>query len=67
MRRALKIAGRVLLVAILAAFAWFVWPTPWAYYEGGPAHLIRRHRLSGEIQWFLSTGSSSGGWRDVGR
>jgi hypothetical protein len=48
--------GTVLAIAVVAAFAWFVWPTPWvhstAHVEGlgrSPRE-VRRHRITGERQ-----------------
>jgi hypothetical protein len=49
------------LVIILAAFAWFVWPSPWAYFDL-PARgmAVRFSRVSGRAQK-----STKAGWVDM--
>jgi len=60
-----RMVGWILIGLGLAAWCYFVWPTPWAYYtpsgtgaSGGAQHggstlpwLVRRNRFTGELQW----------------
>jgi len=56
--------SKVLLGLVLAAFAYWVWPTPWRYdhlgYEGGHRVPVRTHRVTGheQVLWHR-------GWSDL--
>lgn len=56
---------RVLLLALAAAFLWFVWPTPWRHdhvtLEDG-VYPVRIHRVTGEA-WMLTP---EDGWWPMG-
>ncbi len=39
----------VIVVAVMAALGWFVWPTPWNT-QTFENHTVRQHRFSGEVQ-----------------
>ena len=52
MKRAAKIAAVVLLAA---AFAYFIWPTPWVYYDGGQ-FAWRRNRFTGDVDMLYPSG-----------
>lgn len=63
MTRRRRLLGASILGAIALAVAFFVWPTPYTKWRGGPANtrLYRRSRVSGEVER-LDEGS---GWVDV--
>ena len=50
--------SKVLLALLVAAFAYFVWPTPWVPYSRS-TEIIRVHRVTGHTQVLLRRG-----WRD---
>jgi hypothetical protein len=54
--------SKVLFALLAAAFAYWVWPTPWRYdhWEGGGA--IRTHRVTGRMQVLRDSG-----WVDLRR
>ena len=41
--------SKLLCALVLAAFAYFVWPTPWHYHHHGTT-LLRINRLTGTIE-----------------
>jgi len=55
-----KIIGIALaVIAVVGSlFAYFVWPTPWAYNDEGPTH-YRVNRITSETQIRLSDGWST--------
>ena len=57
--------SKVLLVLVLAAFAYWVWPTPWAYGTIEAGVLMRRHRISGSIQ--IRVVPEDKAWRPTGQ
>jgi hypothetical protein len=61
--------GTVLALAVVVAFAWFVWPTPWRpFLVTGVRRTtveLREHRLTGELQARLREGLSWSEWVTV--
>ena len=53
--RSWKWYSKVLFGLVVAAFAWFVWPTPWKYLGPG----IRVERITGKA-WALDETSKTG-------
>jgi len=49
--------SKLLLVLVLAAFAYWVWPTPWKTYKTGRVNL-RVNRFTGHTQRLWSSGWS---------
>jgi hypothetical protein len=49
----------VMLSIAVAAFLWFIWPTPWRY---NPDHTLRFHRLTGRVQ---ARDAGRRTWRDT--
>lgn len=51
MTRKERVLAGAALGAFSLAFAYFVWPTPYEYYLGGPGNnrMLRRSRLAGEV------------------
>lgn len=43
----------VTAAAVALFFALFIWPTPWTYYVGERATMIRVHRVTGEVEWAM--------------
>jgi len=61
--------SKALFAILVAAFAYYVWPTPWRYfsdesYRGGSGGVcnIRVHRVTGRAQILVR-----GGWRPYER
>jgi hypothetical protein len=42
--------GPILALAVVVAFAWFVWPTRWESLTTDPDFEVRKHRLTGEVE-----------------
>ena len=54
--------SKLLFALVVAAFAYFVWPTPWRHftaYMGDMTLTYREHRITGETQLFYR-----GEWQD---
>jgi hypothetical protein len=54
-----------IVVALVVAFAWFVWPTPWETRHKPGA--VRRHRVTGQIQVWIQDWKNGGrlAWQDI--
>ncbi len=50
--------SKVLFAILVAAFAYWVWPTPWVTYSGS-SEIRRVHRVTGRYQVLMRLG-----WRD---
>ena len=58
--------SKVLFALMVAAFAYWVWPTPWRYYAagvGGGVMLFRENRFTGRTQF---KPANMGNWRSFG-
>jgi hypothetical protein len=47
--------SKLLFALLVAAFAYFVWPTPWRYDHTRDGTLVRIHRVTGKTERFLIT------------
>ena len=55
--------SKVLFAILAAAFAYYVWPTPWHYFDGYPGiHERRVHRVTERAQILYP-----GGWQPYER
>ena len=45
---------------MVAAFAYFVWPTPWKYPDDG--RYARRHRVAPRYEILIDLGDGTTGW-----
>jgi hypothetical protein len=53
----LSLLKRAVLVVLVLAFLWFVWPSPYAHWSDG-SNAWRRNRITGQVQqWW------DGRWR----
>ena len=70
--------SKLLFAILVAAFAWYVWPTQWAYYRLDPSvavggasdqvvvehsKVIRVNRFTGKVEEMSYDDPSGSGWR----
>ena len=48
--------SKLALALLLAAFAYYVWPTPWRVYNRGDGEWQRVHRLTGRSEFLDDDG-----------
>jgi hypothetical protein len=61
-----RIVVGLALVALVLKFAWFVWPTPYRYFDlqvGGDKTVVRENRFTGRLSWLLLNGRECE-WRE---
>ncbi len=54
--------SKVLFALLVAAFAYWVWPTPWTAYAHVDTQLVRQNRFTGRVQVNYCLQSSDAGY-----